>query len=97
MGVKSLQEYPVNAGVPKGFILDSTFFLLYINDLPDDVICNTAIYADDNTLSLIRHLTCRLEPDLPDIACWGRKWLVDFNTEKTEVILFDRSSNSGAF
>ena len=24
-------------------------FLLYINDLPDDVICDTAIYADDTT------------------------------------------------
>ena len=26
------------------------FFLLYVNDLPDDVICNNAIYADDTTL-----------------------------------------------
>ena len=24
--------------------------LLYINDLPDDVICNIAIYADDSIL-----------------------------------------------
>ena len=47
---KSSEEYPVNAEVCQGSILGLTLFLLYINDLPDDVICDIAIYPDDTTL-----------------------------------------------
>ena len=47
---KSSQEYPVNAEVPQWSIRGPTIFLLYLNDLPDDVICNTAIYGDDTTV-----------------------------------------------
>ena len=47
---KSLQEYPVNAGVPQAPILGPTLFLVYNDDLPDDVICNNAIYTGDTTL-----------------------------------------------
>ena len=48
--VKSSREYPVNAEVPQGSILGPTIFLLSTDDLPDDVIYNIAIYADDITL-----------------------------------------------
>ena len=60
LGGKSSKEYPVNTGVSQVSILGLTPFLLYINDLHDDVICDIAIYADDTTLilSVIRHLIC---------------------------------------
>ena len=103
---KSSQEYPVNAGVPQGSILGPTFFLLYINDLPDDVICDIAIYADDTTLCSKcdrasdlwqqLQLTFELESDLRDMMDWGKKWLVDFNAGKTQLVSFDQSNNNGS-
>ena len=45
--LESSQKYSINAGVPQG---NPTLFLLYTNDLPDDFICDNAIYADDTTL-----------------------------------------------
>ena len=103
---KSSQEYSGNTGVPEGSILGARLFLLYINDRPDDVICNIAIYADDTTLyskcdqasDLWQQLefASELESDLQDTVDWGRKWIVDFNAGKTQLVLFDRFKNTGA-
>ena len=103
---KSSQEYPVNARVPQVSILGPTLFLLYINDLPDNVICDIAIYADDTTLyskcdrasDLWQQLelASELESDLRDTVDWGKKWLVDFNARKTQLVSFDRSNNNGS-
>ena len=103
---KSSHEYPVNAGIPHGSILGPKHFLLYLNDLPDDVICNIAIYANDTTLSSKcdqvsglwqeLELASELESDLRDTVDWGEKWLVDFNAGKSQLVFFDWSNNTGA-
>ena len=101
---KSSQEYPVNAGVPQGSILGPSLFLLYINDLPDDVICDIVIYTDDTTLyskcdwaDLWQQLelASELEFGLRDTVDWGKKWLVNFSAGKTQLVSFDQSNNNG--
>ena len=90
----------------KSYGISGQFFLLYINNLPDDVICNIAIYADDTTLyskcnqasDLWQQLelASELESDLQDTVDWGKKWLVDFNAVETQLVSFDRSNGTGA-
>ena len=80
--------------------------LLYINDFPDNVICDITVNADNTTLyskcDLISDLwqqlklASKLESDLQDTVDWSKKWLVDFNAGKTELALFDRYNNTGS-
>ena len=41
-------------------------------------------------------MASELESDLRDIVDWGKKWLLDFITRKTQLVLFDRSNNNGS-
>ena len=93
LGGKSSREYPVYAGVAQGFILGpKLFLLLYMNDLPDDIICDIAIYADDATLyskcdqasDLWQQLelASELESDLRDTVSWEGSGLLISMLEK---------------
>ena len=88
----SSQEYLVNAGVPQGSNLGPKHFLLYINDLPDDVICNIAIYADDTTL----YSKCDRASDLWQKLELAFELEFHFNAGKTQLVSFDWSNNAVA-
>ena len=46
---KNLGECPTNPQIPQGSILGPTLFMVYISNLPDDVVCIIAIYTDGTT------------------------------------------------
>ena len=60
---------------------------------------NTTLYSKcDQAFDLWQQLelASELESDLRDTVDWGKKWLVDFNAGKTELVLFDQSNNTGS-
>ena len=93
---QSSDSYLLNAGVPQGSVLGPTLFLIFINDLPDDILNSFIdIFADDSTLyssssstNDINSVTQNLTADLSSIIKWGEKWLVTFNPTKTKAVNF---------
>ena len=71
------------------FILGPTLLLLFINDLPDVVICNIAIYVDNTTLwQQILEFGSELESShLSDTKGWGRIGLLMSMLEKLNLSL----------
>ena len=88
-------DYSINSGVPQGSIIGPILFLIFINDLPDNILSQLAIYADDTTIYSCLgktndhfdkvELAADLEVDLRTFTEWVEKWLVSFNASKTKV------------
>ena len=91
-GISSLCH--VQAGVPQGSILGPLLFLIYINDIVDDIQANINLFADDTSLSMTvvdpAHVGSILQTDIDKITCWAQKWLVKFNPAKSESLVISR-------
>ena len=87
----------INAGVPQGSILGPMFFLIYINDIVNNISCNTKLFADDTPLFLVvdneYEAAEQLNKDIESIQQWSQKWLIKFNSDKTEIMTISKKTS----
>jgi hypothetical protein len=82
----------VEARVPQGLVLGPLLFLVYINDITDNIQSTCFLYADDTSLFEIvedpQLTSAKLNSDLTNISKWTRDWLVTIDPSKTEAVMF---------
>ena len=86
----------VSAGVPQGSVLGPLFFLVYINDIADNVRCDIKLFADDTSIfSVVRNdrSSEELNRDLERLRFWSWQWKMHFNADKTEEVIFSTKRN----
>ena len=85
----SSQWSSVSSGVPQGSILGTLLFLIYVNNITDNLSSPTRMFADDCTL--FREIKCRddcieLQNDLTTIYNWSQTWQIHLNTSKCKSL-----------
>ena len=76
------------AGVPQGSILGPLLFLIYINDLPENLVSNPKLFADDTSFFSVihnKHLSAQnLNEDLNKTNHWVFQWKMNFNPDPSK-------------
>ena len=79
----------VVSGVPQGTVLGPLLFLIYINDLPENINSSVRLFADDcvlyNQIKSVQD-TKVLQRDLETLSSWEHRWQMSFNPDKCYVL-----------
>ena len=98
---KSSSQKPVSADLPQRSVLGPLLFLIYINDISDDLTGLVRLFADDTSLSYSsadkHQIELILNEDLQKLSDWAKKWLIIFNPQNTEVMLISKVFNDNNF
>ena len=77
---------PVMSGVPQGSVLGPLLFLLFINDLPENMINEIRIFADDVKMVVDPARNQSIQQDLDRLSNWESMWFLKFNLDKCKVL-----------
>jgi hypothetical protein len=96
---KTSEAKTIEAGVPQGSILGPLLFLLYMDDLIQQVNIEVRLYADDATLYIsyddAEQASIEMDDNLTAVMNWANQWKVLFNPEKTVCMNITRKRNPG--
>jgi hypothetical protein len=85
--------HKITAGVPQGSILGPLMFLIYTNDIVNELESEIYLYADDAVLTLNfnrNNMATRfdqLNRDLDRLSKWASTWFMSFNPTKTKFMV----------